>query len=169
MGLTKAQYAEKVQVYKDLEKVWRDEVVQASHPGSLQGGRWHQGNTLLLDDSREKARAQPYNLVEVPEWTSTSKGQEEGQEILAQVTGWIEDARRYTDVSSVGRVKPFKVNDGWGWDWEKGAAAVAGPVKAGIQDLEEKIEEGNLAKDGDEVEEEDGGVAVRMDQLSVVL
>ena len=169
LGLTKAQYTEKVQVYKDLEKVWRDEKVQASHPEFLQGGRWHQGNTLLLDDSREKARAQPYNLVEVPEWTSTS-GQEEGQEILAQVTGWIEDATRYTDVSAVGRTKPFKVNDGWGWDWEKGAAAAAaaGPVRAGTQEIEGKVGGSSFTKDGDETEEEDGGVALGMDRLRVV-
>lgn len=160
MGLSNAQYQQKVQVYKDLEVVWRDDGVQASHPGYDNGGRWHQGNTLLLDDSQEKARAQPHNLVEVPAYLKTT-GQEEGQEVLAQVMGWIEEARWYEDVSSVCRTKPFKINTCWTWDWKTSA-----PHKKAIETDEKtptKIHEHDNAQDL----EEDGGVLLGMNQLSV--
>ena len=160
LGLSNAQYQQKVQVYKDLEVVWRDDGVQASHPGYDHGGRWHQGNTLLLDDSQEKARAQPHNLVEVPAYLKTT-GQEEGQEVLAQVMGWIEEARWYEDVSSVGRTKPFKINTCWTWDWKTGA-----PHKKAIETdgkTPTKIHEHDNAQDL----EEDGGVVLGMNQLSV--
>ena len=50
-GLTHGQYRENVQVYKQLSWVWADEGIQAWHPLAEQGGRWDQGNTVLIDDS----------------------------------------------------------------------------------------------------------------------
>ena len=160
-GLTAAQYQGKVQVYKDLEVVWKDGVVQASHPDHDNGGRWHQGNTLLLEDNQEKARAQPHNLVEVPEYIKGG-GQEGGQEVLAQVMGWIEEARWYADVSSWARTTPFQVNTSWSWDWSTGA-----PRKGAIEandGVSTKTEEYDSSQD---LDEEDGGVILGMNQLSV--
>ncbi|MDI1491698.1 MAG: hypothetical protein OHK93_002908 [Ramalina farinacea] len=95
LGLSAAQYGEKVQVYKQLQKVWADQDVQAAHPT---GGKWDQGNTILIDDSKEKARAEPWNLVEVPEFLGP--GRSEGEEdVLGQVERWVEEAKGWSDVS----------------------------------------------------------------------
>ena len=55
-GLTSAQYKERVQVYKRLSRVWKNKSIQARHPRAKDGKRWGQRNTVLIDDSLEKAR-----------------------------------------------------------------------------------------------------------------
>lgn len=96
LDLTKEQFNNKVQVYKVLEKVWADANIQARFPtkktksgkaafnalrytpgldqqkemtGFL-NKRWDQSNTVLIDDSTLKAAANPYNIIEVPEFTN---------------------------------------------------------------------------------------------------
>ncbi|RMD43525.1 hypothetical protein DV735_g1608, partial [Chaetothyriales sp. CBS 134920] len=67
LGLTPAQFNAKVQVYKPLEPVWKLKAVQAS--AKIHGCRsWDMTNTVLLDDSAEKARGNPHNLLQVPEF-----------------------------------------------------------------------------------------------------
>ncbi|KAF3483683.1 NIF domain-containing protein [Arthroderma uncinatum] len=95
LDLTPKQYKEKVQVYKRLDKVWRDENIQSQYPRlpandntqyiiprkkkkSIklprilgEGGQvWDQTNTILVDDSRLKAAGQPHNIIEIPEFTN---------------------------------------------------------------------------------------------------
>jgi hypothetical protein len=96
LDLTKEQFNNKVQVYKVLEKVWADKSIQAKFPtkktrsgkaafsalryapgldelkemtGFL-NKRWDQSNTVLIDDSTLKAAANPYNIIQVPEFTN---------------------------------------------------------------------------------------------------
>jgi hypothetical protein len=65
LGLTPEQYDNKVQVYKKLEPIWQDNAIQMkAEPGK----RWDQSNTVLVDDSQIKARAQPHNLLQIPEF-----------------------------------------------------------------------------------------------------
>ncbi|RMZ88610.1 hypothetical protein DV736_g4170, partial [Chaetothyriales sp. CBS 134916] len=67
LGLSHAQLNAKVQVYKPLEPVWGLRTVQAS--AKKHGCRsWDVTNTVLLDDSVEKARANPHSLLQVPEF-----------------------------------------------------------------------------------------------------
>ncbi len=68
LDLSPQQYAAKVQVFKRLDRIWDNDSMQRAHPHYLNGGRWSQENTLLLDDSALKASAQPYNAVVVPEF-----------------------------------------------------------------------------------------------------
>lgn len=96
LDLTPEQFNNKVQVYKVLEKVWADKAIQAKFPtkktrsgkaafnalrytpglGELKemtgfmNKRWDQSNTVLIDDSTLKAAANPYNIIEVPEFTN---------------------------------------------------------------------------------------------------
>lgn len=87
-GLTHSQYKEKIQVYKILDKVWGDKSIQAKYPKNVtvvrkghnnnpdvpvQKSRWDQSNTVLIDDSKLKALAQPYNILEIPEFTNDPK------------------------------------------------------------------------------------------------
>ena len=162
-GLSNAQYLDKVQVYKNLDVIWQNETVQASHPDYEDGGKWNQANTLLLDDSQEKARAQPHNLIRVPEFLKQA-GEEEGQQVLAQVLGWIEEARWYYDVSCVGRTNPFTINAGWQWDWERGAAPPKPAVVHEAPITKSTSENPDVSSD---LDEEDGGIALGISQLGI--
>lgn len=114
LSLTPEQYEGKVQVYKRLERIWRDKFLQATYPGVL-GGHWGPANTLLMDDSVEKARAQPFNLVNVPELQRDGLDAEDAAEfpVLMQVKGYLDEARWWSDVSAFVRLRPFAVGQGW--------------------------------------------------------
>ncbi|KAL4793492.1 NLI interacting factor-like phosphatase-domain-containing protein [Aspergillus venezuelensis] len=73
LGLSKAEYNSKIQVYKTLETVWSNKKIQTSCPKKGPEGqpaRWDQTNTILIDDSKLKALSEPYNLIEIPEFTN---------------------------------------------------------------------------------------------------
>jgi hypothetical protein len=112
LGLTPEQYNHKVQVYKQLEKVWDSDAIATSHPRYSMGGRWDQTNTVLLDDSALKASAQPHNHISVPEFRG---GREpgDGRSIFNQIREYLEVITLQQDVSSYIRKDPFKVADGW--------------------------------------------------------
>ncbi|KAL2815927.1 NLI interacting factor-like phosphatase-domain-containing protein [Aspergillus granulosus] len=81
LGLSKSEYNSKIQVYKTLNTVWSNKHVQASYPRNKAssssnahasaGARWDQTNTILIDDSKLKAVSEPFNLIEIPEFTNT--------------------------------------------------------------------------------------------------
>ncbi|KAL4872028.1 NLI interacting factor-like phosphatase-domain-containing protein [Aspergillus spectabilis] len=76
LNLSKSEYNSKIQVYKTLETVWSSKEVQDSYPkkgaakAKKQTSRWDQTNTILIDDSKLKALSEPYNLIEIPEFTN---------------------------------------------------------------------------------------------------
>lgn len=118
LELTPCQYQERVQVYKRLDRIWCNHSLQCAHPGYGQGERWGQHNTLLIDDSIMKASAQPFNHIEVPEFVHVSReAKKSGKCVLEQVVGYLEYARRWSDVSGFVREMKFAVNEGWGWGW----------------------------------------------------
>lgn len=118
LGLTPEQYTSKVQVYKRLDQIWNHPRLSASHPLARQGQRWGQENTLLIDDSPVKATSQPYNLLRIPQFNRNTTE----IDLLGQVVGYIEAARKCDNVSAYVRSRKFEVNDGWTWNWEKPAA-----------------------------------------------
>ena len=67
LGLTHRQLKAKVQVHKPLEPVWALPSVIAN--GQANGCVWDDTNTILLDDSIEKAAGNPHSLLQVPEFT----------------------------------------------------------------------------------------------------
>ena len=69
-GLTQQQYATKVQIYKNLEDIWEDPVVDSAIPPGADA--WSMANTVLIDDTILKAKAQPHNLIQVPEFEYTT-------------------------------------------------------------------------------------------------
>ncbi len=117
-GLTPAQYAQKTQVYKRLDRIWANETLQHTHHWFDVGGRWGQHNTLLLDDSVLKASAQPHNLVQMPEFTR-SGDKKTDFDVLGQVTSYLEEARMWDNVSSFVKNSRFEANKGWNWDWSE--------------------------------------------------
>ncbi|CAF9909170.1 MAG: hypothetical protein ALECFALPRED_005303 [Alectoria fallacina] len=120
LGLTSAQYKKRVQVYKHLDRIWGNENLQQLHPNFERGQRWGQQNTVLIDDSVLKASAQPFNHVEVPEFVrSGSEKEGDGRNVLGQVVGYLEEARKWSDVSVFVRHRRFEIDAGWRWEWQK--------------------------------------------------
>ncbi|KAJ5180278.1 hypothetical protein N7492_003488 [Penicillium capsulatum] len=132
-GLTPRQYNSKLQVYKELHKVWANPEIQAAHPGNQQtsgsldapagrkpggkfanrkknkqlknlseGQRWDQSNTILIDDSKLKALSEPYNILEIPEFTNDPEVDE--SRIFSKVLTKLDLLSRHDDVSKVMRV-----------------------------------------------------------------
>ncbi|EWC45091.1 hypothetical protein DRE_06230 [Drechslerella stenobrocha 248] len=90
----------KVSTFKRLDMVWDS---LRLHHHSWDFG---QHNTILIDDSERKAASEPYNHVLVPEYTSELKiaGKDA---VLKRVSGYIEEARGWDNVSAYVRANPF--------------------------------------------------------------
>ncbi|KAI0600461.1 HAD-like domain-containing protein [Biscogniauxia sp. FL1348] len=106
-GLTPEDYRQRVQCYKRLTLLWDTPEVAEAHPDFLNGGRWSQKDTVLVDDSSEKSRAQPYNLLRVPEFEGDSY---EPNFILPQVHDYLNECSRQENVSAYIKANPFKLN-----------------------------------------------------------
>ena len=119
MELSAEDYNEKVQVYKRLDRIWDSQLIQSRHPQFGDGGRWTQANTILIDDSALKAQKQPYNHVEIPEYAKALGGDAEGSEVLGQVVAYLEEARKWQDISCYVRKEKFSLDAGYRWDWDK--------------------------------------------------
>jgi hypothetical protein len=104
LGLTSEQYKSKVQVYKDLDKVWNHFHVL----GTGEPVKWGPHNTVLVDDSSTKATAQPYNLVKVPEFIPR---QEAKKDVLEQVAKYLDQLRWYADITTTIKREPFQYKD----------------------------------------------------------
>ncbi|KAK5627176.1 hypothetical protein RRF57_002891 [Xylaria bambusicola] len=102
-NLSKADYKQRVQCYKRLTALWNDPVVGTSHPD---GEKWSQLNTVLIDDSMEKARSEPFNLIQIPEFTGDVN---EPGFMLPQVHDYLNECSQQTNVSAYIRSQPFRI------------------------------------------------------------
>ncbi|KAG6005690.1 hypothetical protein E4U21_007754 [Claviceps maximensis] len=107
LGLCPKDYDARVQVYKRLSLIWNDARVMASHPDASEGGRWDQSNTVLVDDSLEKGRSEPYNILPIPEFVGL---QAEPPNVLPQVHDYLNQLCFQVDVSRFMRETPFHLN-----------------------------------------------------------
>ncbi|EGY18023.1 uncharacterized protein VDAG_08357 [Verticillium dahliae VdLs.17] len=96
---------ERDKCYKRLQRIWADAAVQASHPDGL---RWDQTNTVLVDDSLEKARSEPFNLLRIPEFFGDA---DEATDVLPQVHDYINALCYQADISQYMRLHPFGLRD----------------------------------------------------------
>ncbi|KAJ5107658.1 hypothetical protein N7456_004333 [Penicillium angulare] len=126
-GLTQRQYNAKLQVYKELQKVWDTPEIQEAYPGNggkskggtggkfakkqkqnkgqayyPEGQRWDQTNTILIDDSKIKALSEPYNILEIPEFTNNPDIDE--TTLFRRVLDRLDALSHHDDVSKVFRV-----------------------------------------------------------------
>ncbi|KAK7747196.1 hypothetical protein SLS62_009138 [Diatrype stigma] len=104
-GLDAADYNRRVQCYKRLGALWGAHEVARTHPRFDEGVRWSQADTVLIDDSLEKARSEPYNLVPIPEFMGDPN---EPGYILPQVHDYINECSRQADISTYIRMSPFQ-------------------------------------------------------------
>lgn len=110
LGLTSMEYHSKVQVYKRLEKVWADARIQATYPEAdvtfdpFGEGRWNQTNTVLIDDTAEKAKGQPFNLIQIPEFVGKKL---EDDTVLPVLIDYLQSMKYQANVSAYMRKEPF--------------------------------------------------------------
>jgi hypothetical protein len=109
-GLSASDYGQKVQVYKQLSRIWRN--AGLSHRKHGEGWiQFDQTNTVLLDDSREKAASEPFNLVEIESF----EGSTDKPDTLWQVREYLETLRSYTNVSAYIRENAYKYEEDRVW------------------------------------------------------
>jgi hypothetical protein len=130
-GLTGRQYSNKIQVYKELHKVWADPDIQGAFPGNEHlkaaknlkskqkkasnlpsGQRWDQTNTILIDDSKLKALSEPFNILEIPEFNDNPNVDE--SKLFAKVLHCLDICARHDDASKVLRTWNDRVEKGEG-------------------------------------------------------
>ncbi|RMZ21321.1 hypothetical protein D0859_14663 [Hortaea werneckii] len=104
LQLSPTQYNQKVQVYKQLRWAWGDHSVASSAPPLTD--EWDQENTVLIDDSEEKAASEPYNLLKIDEYEGTAEQDE--LDVLGQVVDYIQKLSRQSNVSAYMRQHPFQ-------------------------------------------------------------
>ncbi|RDL35124.1 Uncharacterized protein BP5553_07055 [Venustampulla echinocandica] len=95
--LTHKDYNLRVQCYKRLSKIWADPHISSTHPDFAMGARWDQTNTVLVDDSLEKGRSEPFNLIEIPEFFGDLN---ERGNILPQVHDYLNYLSMHSNVSA---------------------------------------------------------------------
>nr|POF17724.1 putative fcp1 likey domain-containing protein [Quercus suber] len=97
-------YNTKVQVYKTLAWVWDAPAIQAT--ATRPSLAWAQHNTVLIDDSLEKAASEPFNLIEVDEFERRAEQMQ--SDVLGQVVLYLETLRWQENVSAFLRTSPFR-------------------------------------------------------------
>ncbi|KAK3633518.1 hypothetical protein LTR56_015771 [Elasticomyces elasticus] len=107
LRLTDDQYSQRVQVYKQLSWVWRDDHITDA---------WAQDNTVLIDDSVDKGASEPYNLIKIDAFEGTPEQLE--TDVLGQVVGYLEVLKRARDVSACTKRAPYFYKTGHpAFDW----------------------------------------------------
>ncbi|KAG4430292.1 hypothetical protein IFR05_014221 [Cadophora sp. M221] len=104
-GLSPSDYAARTQCYKRLTKLWDEPEIAESHPAYQMGVRWDHTNTVLVDDSPEKGRSEPFNLISIPEFFGDEN--EPGQ-ILPQVHDYLNSLSMHSSVAAYLKAHPFK-------------------------------------------------------------
>lgn len=106
-NLSNRDYNLRVTCYKRLTKLWDDKNISMSHPEYSRGIRWNQTNTVLIDDSIEKAWTEPYNLIKIPEFLGDPN---EPGDVLLQVYGFLNHISTFSNVSAYLRQHPFTLS-----------------------------------------------------------
>lgn len=96
-------YNDKVQVYKQLSWIWNDTKLQVSSQG---GDMWTQNNTVLIDDTLEKAASEPHNIVQIEEFEA--REDQMRADVLGQVTAYLEQLKWQANASAYMRAQPFQ-------------------------------------------------------------
>lgn len=104
LGLTAMEYNQRSQVYKKLTRVWEGAF---AIPAAGDGQQWDQTNTVLFDDTDEKAKAHPHNLVCVSEFDG-SESMCRNDCVLDQCIQYLETLKFQSNASAYMRAAPFK-------------------------------------------------------------
>lgn len=100
MDIPRKYFKLKVSTFKRLSMVW-DVLAEQNNDWEFD-----QTNTVLMDDSSEKASSEPYNHLLVPEYTVDIHNAG-GDEALGNIAGYLDEVRKWENVSSYIRENPF--------------------------------------------------------------
>lgn len=109
-------FAQNVQVYKRLRWVWESATLQQKAASAAcacgrAAGAYTQRNTVLVDDSLEKAIAEPFNLIRVDEFAGQDEPVDsQGRGVLMRVVDYLERLKWVDDVSAHMAREPFQPN-----------------------------------------------------------
>ena len=115
-GLSPEDFHRKVEVIKDLDKIWSVLRYQASETSSEE--KWSQKDTVLIDDSPHKAVLQPSNHLCIPEYTlSAGRAFSENRSTvedtaLLEVIGILEALREQSNISACLKEGAWVAKDG---------------------------------------------------------
>ena len=104
---------QKVQVYKQLSWVWKDQAIQDKNPDNVEP--WSQENTVLIDDSMEKAASEPWSIIRLEEFEG--KPEQKDVDVLGQVVKYLDILKSEQDVSAYMRWNPFEYDKKDSFDW----------------------------------------------------
>lgn len=91
---------------------------------------WNQSNTVLVDDSLDKADSEPYNMINVEEFTGDVGNTQD--DVLGAALAYIEDLAWESGVSSAIHRRPFEGAHGQQWNWRIGCPQ-SKAIKRGIR------------------------------------
>lgn len=125
--LTMEQYNSKIQLYKEIDCVWNGDHIQQQYPytGLHPWAYWNFYNTVLIDDSYEKAKYQPNNHIHVPELLHSEDPNKpflplvEGTTVLSQVAGYLDWLKHSCNVANSIKNEPFQLNNGYNLNWQE--------------------------------------------------
>ena len=89
-------YNQKCQVYKQLSWIWNDTKTQAHNP--VPDSFWDHTNTVLIDDSIEKAASEPHNLMEIEEFEA--RPEQMTTDVLGQVASYLDELSKCNSVDN---------------------------------------------------------------------
>lgn len=104
--LANKDWGRRVMCYKRMNLLWKAEDIARRHPEWALGKTWSQADTVLIDDSPEKGRTEPYNIIPIPEFAGDMNS--ESSYILPQVHDYLNECARQVDISTYIRASPFK-------------------------------------------------------------
>ncbi|KAK3701580.1 hypothetical protein LTR37_015434 [Vermiconidia calcicola] len=104
---------QKVQVYKQLSWIWSDKSIGSTYPDTA--GVWSQADTVLIDDSMEKAASEPHNIIQLEEFEGKAEQME--ADVLGQVVSYLEMLRWEKNVSAYMQWMPFAFDPEMKFDW----------------------------------------------------
>jgi hypothetical protein len=92
-GFTREEYAGNPVTVKNLEFIWNWRPC------------WHARNTLIVDDSPEKAEKQPKNWIYLSTFTNTQEQQSDME--LLRLAAYLEEIARVNDIQCALDANPF--------------------------------------------------------------
>lgn len=102
LGLSRRDYNSKVQTYKNLEWLWENK-----HLAKIK--QFSQKDTIIIDDSLEKVKQHPYNMIAVPEYDE--KGHLSKTDTALSVTkAYLKDLHTCSNVSAYIAEKRIEFN-----------------------------------------------------------
>ncbi|QDS76724.1 hypothetical protein FKW77_001100 [Venturia effusa] len=139
--LTKEQYDSKIQLYKELSRVWESDYIQAKHPYAAihPWAYWNFYNTVLIDDTHEKAKSEPFNHLHIPQLLPLKEvSLQPGTTVLGQVAEYLDALRHSGNVANSIKNEPFKLNDHYNLDWKASGGIETENVEAGNENMEDR-------------------------------